>query len=490
MRNKFTNQQQISYCIFFLNLVNYRQHVYKNKCDELQKQFSEVILHLKEIMIIKYQIETVFQILNLKKQNQILLICIFLNFQEGQKSEKTFSYSLEKTKPEEVRQLLEKINCDEFLLSVVEDFPKRITRENEALIQIELKNIQITKNEDFDQRLPKQKGILKYSYLNKIERFRVDLEGIWRIFQLRIFFIIIYGENQENFEDEELNSAEMILEQEKYEIFLSQLKQIEDFRKYLQIEEWNQLIKLLKILGVQTRKLQKCQLKQTSSNQEIQQANKKQIMKKIKQERDEIKDNQKFQQIGQIKMNDQQVGKVKMELSLDTSKQIEKYQKEYQREDENFYSYLESQETKLFKRVNDKEITQVEQDFLIQQIKKISLEEDSEEVDEEVESIEQFGFIDNLVQRSKDFTNNEQRKIKQGLAFTIIQISSNCLSESLTSFCQKVLIQLWVQEKDLRVRNILKNEKLISMQMQILSKGWQTQHNRIAGGNVGNVQQN
>ncbi|CAK87305.1 unnamed protein product, partial (macronuclear) [Paramecium tetraurelia] len=73
-----------------------------------------------------------------------------------------------------------------------------------------------------------------------------------------------------------------------------------------------------------------------------------------------------------------------------------------------------------------------------------------------------------------------QWKIKQGLVFTIIQISSNCFSDSITSFCQKVLIEQWVQENDQRVRNILKNQGLISMQMQILQKDWSTQHHRIA----------
>ncbi|CAD8144975.1 unnamed protein product [Paramecium octaurelia] len=79
----------------------------------------------------------------------------------------------------------------------------------------------------------------------------------------------------------------------------------------------------------------------------------------------------------------------------------------------------------------------------------------------------------------KDFTNNEQWKIKQGLVVTIIQISSNCFSNNLVSFCKQVLIQLWVQEKDLKIRNLLKNEKWISMQMQILQKDWQTQQDRI-----------
>ncbi|CAD8208679.1 unnamed protein product [Paramecium octaurelia] len=179
----------------------------------------------------------------------------------------------------------------------------------------------------------------------------------------------------------------------------------------------------------------------------------------------------------------------------------------YQETDENFHSYLERLETNLFKRVNDIEITQfkipifdfldyledylqeklaqkrcfsnlnIEQDFLIQQIKKIYWEEGSDGFKKEKE--EESNLLDNLVQRFKDFTNNEQWKIKQGLVFPVIQISTNCFSDSITSFCQEVLIQLWVEEKDQRVRNVLKNQHLIRMQMQILSKDWSTQHDRI-----------
>ncbi|CAD8104437.1 unnamed protein product [Paramecium primaurelia] len=112
------------------------------------------------------------------------------------------------------------------------------------------------------------------------------------------------------------------------------------------------------------------------------------------------------------------------------------------------------------------------QEYLIKQIKKIYLQENEEEEEE----------IDNsLNQKYKDFKNNEEWKIKQGLILTIIYISSNSFTDTIYSFCQKALIQLWVLEKDQRVRGLLKNQNLISLQMQILQKDWQTQHDRIAG---------
>ncbi|CAD8198450.1 unnamed protein product [Paramecium pentaurelia] len=127
---------------------------------------------------------------------------------------------------------------------------------------------------------------------------------------------------------------------------------------------------------------------------------------------------------------------------------------------------------------------QFEEEYLIQQIKKIYLSENEEEEEEDKddeESNKKLGFFQSLNQQYKDYKNNDEWKIKQGLIFTIIQISSNCFTDTIIQFCQQALIQLWVLEKDQRVRNLLKNQDLISLQMQILKKGWQTQNDRIAG---------
>ncbi|CAD8105018.1 unnamed protein product [Paramecium primaurelia] len=123
----------------------------------------------------------------------------------------------------------------------------------------------------------------------------------------------------------------------------------------------------------------------------------------------------------------------------------------------------------------------ISQDKLIKQITNIYLQGDEEEESDEVESIKQFSLLNALNQKYQDFINNDEWKIKQSLVITIIQISSNCFIDTIIVFCQKALIFFWIEEKDQRVRNILKNQHLIKMQMQILSQDWQTQHNRIAG---------
>ncbi|CAK64892.1 unnamed protein product (macronuclear) [Paramecium tetraurelia] len=120
----------------------------------------------------------------------------------------------------------------------------------------------------------------------------------------------------------------------------------------------------------------------------------------------------------------------------------------------------------------------IDQEFLISKLRKIYLLQNEEEFDEEQN--QKSGLLGELIQKYQDFDNNYIWKIKQGLVFTIIQISLNCFSDKMMQFCQNALIQLWTEEKDSRVRNLLKNADLISIQMQILSRNWQTQHDKIA----------
>ncbi|CAK83935.1 unnamed protein product (macronuclear) [Paramecium tetraurelia] len=354
---------------------------------------------------------------------------------------------------------------------------------------------------------------------------------------------------------------EMKLEKEKYENFLPQLKKIEDFRKFIQIQNWDQLIRktetviqTLEKFGCPDKEIIKMlineeltQLKTIISkiNYEVQESSKDQVRRVVIQDDKQVGKSENGVFANQIRKkfnfssNESQrtylssimkVIKLKKlilteEFVLlhklleevvffsDTFRQIQEYEKEIQikfsfrfqcrisefiqkfekrmkificiwqkpsylkvqmKQKLMFQIFLIAQNFIYIKKLDQK-------DFLIQQIKKIYLEKESEKVDSGDEQTEQFGLLDNMVQRFKDFTNNEQWKIKQGLVFTIIQISSNQFSDSMTSFCQKVIIQLWVQEKDQRVRNILKNQGLVSMQMQILQKDWQTQQDRIEG---------
>ncbi|CAD8205757.1 unnamed protein product [Paramecium pentaurelia] len=126
---------------------------------------------------------------------------------------------------------------------------------------------------------------------------------------------------------------------------------------------------------------------------------------------------------------------------------------------------------------------QIDQKYLIQQNKIIYLlgKEEEEEGEEYVESNQQLELFDKLNQKYIDFQNNDEWKIKQVLIFTIIYVSSNSFTDTIISFCQKALIQLWVVEKYQRVRNLLKNYNQINLWMQILQKDWQIQHDRVAG---------
>ncbi|CAK84033.1 unnamed protein product, partial (macronuclear) [Paramecium tetraurelia] len=263
---------------YFQNLVNNLYLFYESKCNELQEKCSYINLHLKEIMIIMYQIETVPKILSLKtiKQsfaNMHLLKCLenlrYNNLKLKLKlidSKRSFSFIFEKAKPEELGRLSEDINLDEFLLNVVKDFPQRIMRENTnftSLIHSELQNIEITR-EDFEHRLSKQKGILTYVMFQQcvneklIEQERKDLELIEKEFEefffketpsellmetiWKIVEDLKVEESLKTVMDDKFNFQELRLEKEKYVNFLSQLRKLEVITKGQPIGNWNLLI--------------------------------------------------------------------------------------------------------------------------------------------------------------------------------------------------------------------------------------------------------
>ncbi|CAD8190165.1 unnamed protein product [Paramecium pentaurelia] len=123
---------------------------------------------------------------------------------------------------------------------------------------------------------------------------------------------------------------------------------------------------------------------------------------------------------------------------------------------------------------------QIKQEILIQTVSKIYLIHNLEQ-EFEKDPNQQIGLFKTLIQKYKDLKNNDEWKIKQGLVFSIISISSNCFTDTIIQFCQKALIQIWIQEKDERIRNLLKNQNLITSQIQILKKDWKTQCDRISG---------
>ncbi|CAK80818.1 unnamed protein product (macronuclear) [Paramecium tetraurelia] len=164
---------------------------------------------------------------------------------------------LQKASPEEQKQLLEVIKFEEFLLNVIRNVPKRIMRENTNLdppLHIELRNIS---NEEFRQKLLKQKGEIAYHIIRQringkmINQERKDLELIEK--ELGELFIkqppsfrsvekikTIFGNLKV---DEQLRDGKFhLLEKDTY---LSQLRQIKNLSKPQSIEKenWNSLIK-------------------------------------------------------------------------------------------------------------------------------------------------------------------------------------------------------------------------------------------------------
>ncbi|CAD8094106.1 unnamed protein product [Paramecium primaurelia] len=64
----------------------------------------------------------------------------------------------------------------------------------------------------------------------------------------------------------------------------------------------------------------------------------------------------------------------------------------------------------------------------------------------------------------------EEQKIKQCLCFHLIKISSIILEEHLQIFSKKLIITIWIKEKDQRVKQLLQNEELIEIQNQLYSR--------------------
>ncbi|CAK77395.1 unnamed protein product (macronuclear) [Paramecium tetraurelia] len=154
-------------------------------------------------------------------------------------SKKSFLMILEKAKQEELRKLSEFINLDEFLLSVIEDFPKRNMRNkvNLNVLLTELQNLEIT-DIDFEFRLSKQKGIIKsLLFKQTINQKLIEDEGkeieligkeLGKLFievspskfQMlkikKIFEDVKIDKSLRKLMDEKLNSSTLKLEKEKY----------------------------------------------------------------------------------------------------------------------------------------------------------------------------------------------------------------------------------------------------------------------------------
>ncbi|CAK81362.1 unnamed protein product (macronuclear) [Paramecium tetraurelia] len=525
---------------YFQNQVNQLYSYYVNKNDELQQHFND--LPLKEIILIKFQLETITSIEDLNKIKLAFFDRNFLKYFEilRQKNltlqlklvttKKSFQMILQKVSREEQRMFLDVLKFEEFLLNVITNVPKRLMRENtnfDLPLHTELQNLQIS-YEDFKQKLPKQKGAITYLIIRqkinekKIDSQRKDLELIEK--ELGELFIkepsfLFVDKFQTIFEglnvDEQLRVDTFNLpEKEKYKKFLYQLKQIENLRKCQQINNWNSLIiqtetviEAIETFGQTDKEIDKMLIhedlimlkeniyKVFKEEQELIPISQNQIIL----EREEIRDDQSYRTYLQFMIKIVKLKKLQLLEELEfLNKLLEKfdsfsrkldkilrYEEEYQnklyfrfqdctkeciqrfeesqlindnvnqKEDENFQQYLERIETQFFRRGNVNVIyqaqikisdflnqivacvkqvefkyctsTQIESDYLIQQLNTIYLE-DIEVLEDEEESDQQLGLSNNLIFKIKDVITNDQWKIKQGLVFTIIQITSSCYS--------------------------------------------------------------
>ncbi|CAD8199852.1 unnamed protein product [Paramecium octaurelia] len=80
-----------------------------------------------------------------------------------------------------------------------------------------------------------------------------------------------------------------------------------------------------------------------------------------------------------------------------------------------------------------------------------------------------------IQQMSNTDKNNNQNgsqdyKIRECLAFNIIKIQQIIQEEPINKFSQNIISQLWIHEKDERVKRVLKNKEMIELQRRLFSK--------------------
>ncbi|CAD8154788.1 unnamed protein product [Paramecium octaurelia] len=98
-----------------------------------------------------------------------------------------------------------------------------------------------------------------------------------------------------------------------------------------------------------------------------------------------------------------------------------------------------------------------------------------------IQSSEQY--IKKLVQKQleqiKDFINNYEYQIRECLVFQLLEIQSLSEEQQIQSYVTELLIQVWGIEKDQRVRALLKNKEIISLQQQLFSRNQVTINEKL-----------
>ncbi|CAD8182030.1 unnamed protein product [Paramecium pentaurelia] len=261
---------------YFQNLLHNLYSCYENQINELKKEADEYNQHLRDIMIIKQQIETFTQIENLKQIKQALADHLLqylenLNYKNWKLksqfcvSKKSFLTILATAQPEKFKKLKEIIDLDEYLLNIIQNYPKRYRQNADFDTQNlnEIKSIAI-QDEDFANKLSKQKGILQFllykqSIFEKmIDSQEQDLQVIMKEFgelfidkapSLQLIEKLKFAmenlkvdESLKIVNDDKFILSELRLEKEKYQNFISELRKIEDYNKSLKVCDCNKLI--------------------------------------------------------------------------------------------------------------------------------------------------------------------------------------------------------------------------------------------------------
>ncbi|CAD8113595.1 unnamed protein product [Paramecium primaurelia] len=256
----------------FQNLLNHLYFEQDHMVEKIQKDVNESILSFKAILISQYELESIYEFVEIQQKISNMLSFQFvyklrlnnlkLQFQLNALKESFQNIILAQL--EEFQQLQKVIDLDEFLVNVINNYPKKkifCCRDNfYKEIIAELTSMQITE-QDYQNKLSKQKGILEYLILvlsleeQLIDLEKIDLELIDKEFfkeescssslTNRIMTIIENASIENSIKivtNKQFNRSELNFEIEKYQRMWKQLKIVEKNYSFNNIENVKQVI--------------------------------------------------------------------------------------------------------------------------------------------------------------------------------------------------------------------------------------------------------
>ncbi|CAD8166292.1 unnamed protein product [Paramecium pentaurelia] len=241
------------------NLIQY----YKFEYEKFYAEFDGIIQILKKIMIIKKK-SRFLKIFLKKRLNQHLYVKAAIKINDFQEYLQNILSSAQQY-TQELQQLKEIINLDEFLLDIIRDYPIRTNKSHvkvyKKTIQ-ELNSMELTKIQ-FQNKLSKYQGILEFNIFQRKNYLHEFIDKILQIIEELNFSQSDKQNPQENlsqqklkFEQEKLEVYQLIQEKQKISIgkeFLKKLiKQIEKIiqvlnnplNQYIENNDIKQILKL------------------------------------------------------------------------------------------------------------------------------------------------------------------------------------------------------------------------------------------------------